>query len=143
MSKKIGSDILTDRDVRALQGRIIACLAERYVGLTRIELNSKRQVPRARDAIVPTVPDGELERSLADVRLGSGGELRPPRSGGHPDFYSVRTACALAVSVFGRWRLEPMSLELAPFVTGWATEQGKKGKLRAAEAFRRMVLEDL
>lgn len=30
----------------------------------------------------------------------------------------------------------------APFITGWAAEQGKKGKLAAAEAFRRMVLED-
>ena len=31
----------------------------------------------------------------------------------------------------------------APFVTGWAMEQGKAKKLPAAEAFRRMVLEDL
>ena len=30
-----------------------------------------------------------------------------------------------------------------PFITGWALEQGKPKKLRAAEAFRRMVLEDL
>ena len=64
---------LPDRDVRALQARIITCLSERYVGLTGTELNSKRQVPRPCDAVVPTVSDGELEKSLADVRLGSGG----------------------------------------------------------------------
>jgi len=100
-------------DVRALQKRIIACLAERYESLTGIELNNKRQVPYARDAVVLTVPDAELEQSLADVRLGSGGELAPPRSEGQPDFHSVRSSCALAVSVFGPWRLAPKSLEVA------------------------------
>src|SRR5207247_7780096 len=99
--------------VRILQNRIVACLAERYVRLTGIVLNSKRQAPRARDAVVLTVPDAELEQSLADVRLGSGGELKPPKSGGQPDFHSVRSSCALAVSVFGPWRLQPMSLKLA------------------------------
>src|SRR5712691_2031952 len=30
----------------------------------------------------------------------------------------------------------------APFITGWARQQGARRRLRAAEAFRRMVLED-
>jgi hypothetical protein len=104
---------LPDREVRALQKRVIACLAERYLSLTGIEPNAKHQVSRARDAVVRTLADGELEQSLADVRLGSGGELKPPKSGGQPDFHSVRSSCALAVSVFGPWRLQPMNLKLA------------------------------
>lgn len=31
----------------------------------------------------------------------------------------------------------------APFIEGWAREQGRPRRLRAAEAFRRMILEDL
>ena len=104
---------LLDQDVRALQRRVIAGLAERYVSLTRTELNDKRQVARPREAVVPTVPDDALEYSLNDVRRGSGGELTPPKSGGQPDFHSVRSSCALAVSVFGPWRLQPTSLQLA------------------------------
>jgi hypothetical protein len=106
-------NFVLDGDVRALQRRIITCLAERYVHVTGIELNNKRQVTCPRDAVVPTVSDAELEQSLADVRLGSGGELTSPKTDGHPDFHSVRSSCALAVSVFGPWRLKPTSLELA------------------------------
>jgi restriction endonuclease-like protein len=104
---------LCDRKVRALSNRIIRCLAERYRCLTGIALNTKLQVSRARDAVVPTVPAAELERSLADVRRGSGGELTPPKSVAEPDFHSVRSSCALAVSVFGPWRLQPGGLTLS------------------------------
>src|SRR4051812_21037605 len=104
---------LPGREVRLLQKQIIACLGKRYGFLTRIKLNEKAQVPRPRDSVVPTVPDAELQQSLADVRLGSGGELTGPKVGGLPPFHSVRSSCALAVSVFGPWRLQPASLQLA------------------------------
>jgi hypothetical protein len=101
-----------DPEVRALQERIIRGLAQQAI-LAEVDLNDKRQVLRARDAVVSTVPEGDLEQALADVRLGSGGELTEPKSGGQPDFHSVRSSCALAVSVFGPWRREPASLTVA------------------------------
>lgn len=54
----------------------------------------------------------ELDAALEDVRAGSGRELESRESGGRPDFCSVRSSCALAVAVFGPWRIEPDGLPL-------------------------------
>ena len=113
---------LLDRDVRTLQRRIVGSLAERYVDVVGRPLNSKNQVARRRDAVVPTVSEAELSQSITDVQSGSGGELRIPKSGGHPPFHSIRSSCALAVSVFGPWRLNPSRLELAA-LTGFTRLQ--------------------
>jgi hypothetical protein len=104
---------IQDADVQRLQHLIIRRLAERYERLTEVRLNAKRQAHSARANVVATVPDEELEAALSDVRAGSGGELTMPPTGGQPNFCSVRSSCALAVSVFGAWRLRPCTLLLA------------------------------
>jgi hypothetical protein len=103
---------VSDSPVRTLQQQAIQELAAAFERTTGLELNAKRQAPTPRANVIPTVPDPELERALPDVRRGSGGELTPPKSGGLPSFHSVRSSCALAVSVFGPWRLRPQTLRL-------------------------------
>jgi hypothetical protein len=92
------SDSLPGRDVRVLQKRVIASLAERFVCLTGTDLNDKRQVSRAREAVVPTVSDDALERSIADVRRGSGGEILEK-------FYAGRKAEGCFAPYYGHFQV--------------------------------------
>lgn len=59
--------------------------------------------------MVETVDDAALGRSLADLREGSGGELTATAKH-RPKLHSAFSSCALAVNVFGPWRLDPTSL---------------------------------
>ena len=66
-----------------------------------------------------------------------------PRLGQAPTRSSTsRTTLSTKIAALREHKSQLGPWDPEPFVTGWATEQGKKGKLRAAEAFRRMVLED-
>lgn len=104
---------LTSNAINRLSTSTQALLAERLERETGITLNQKRHAASPRDVVVATVTDDQLDAALVDVQSGSGGELRRPTSGGEPDFHSARSSCALAVSVFGPWRLDPSRLKLA------------------------------
>ena len=61
-----------------------------------------------------------------------------------PDTYvDIADVLSLKIAALREHKSQLGPWDPTPFITGWAAEQGKKGKLRAAEAFRRMVLEDL
>jgi LmbE family N-acetylglucosaminyl deacetylase len=61
-----------------------------------------------------------------------------------PDtFVDVADTLDLKIRALREHRSQLGPWDPAPFVTGWAREQGKTRRLPAAEAFRRMVLGDL
>jgi LmbE family N-acetylglucosaminyl deacetylase len=60
-----------------------------------------------------------------------------------PDTYvDIAEVLALKIAALREHRSQLGPWDPEPFITGWAQQQGKAKKLRAAEAFRRMVLED-
>jgi LmbE family N-acetylglucosaminyl deacetylase len=61
-----------------------------------------------------------------------------------PDtFVDVADTLDLKIRALREHRSQLGPWDPAPFVTGWARDQGKTRRLPAAEAFRRMVLDDL
>jgi LmbE family N-acetylglucosaminyl deacetylase len=61
-----------------------------------------------------------------------------------PDtFIDIASVLDLKIAALREHKSQLGPWDPAPFITGWALEQGKLKKLPAAEAFRRMVLEDL
>jgi Restriction Endonuclease associating with ARP len=76
-----------------------------------VELDRDGRAAELREVVVSTVDDVMLQRALGDLREGSGGELTAT---GHrrPKFHSAFSSCALAVNVFGPWRLDPSDLPL-------------------------------
>lgn len=103
---------VTSREVGRLKRAILARLSARFVEVTGQQLDAKQRAWSPRAAIVPTVPDAELDESLRDVSKGDGGELRVPKYGGQPSFHSAYSSCALAINSFGPWRLRPTGLKL-------------------------------
>ena len=87
-----------------------AALRERLVSLG-VELDKDGRAEQLRPVVVDTVDDAALDRSMADLREGSGGELTATEAH-RPKFQSAFSSCALAVNVFGPWRLDPASLSL-------------------------------
>jgi hypothetical protein len=76
-----------------------------------VPLDHDCRAEHLRDVVLDTVDDASLGQTLADLRKGSGGELTA--SAAHrPKFHSAYSSCALAVNVFGPWRLDAADLEL-------------------------------
>jgi hypothetical protein len=60
------------------------------------------------EAFLSTVGKPERDAAILDVEQGDGGELAQPSDPSlHPRFHSARSSCALAVNLFGPWRLDP------------------------------------
>jgi hypothetical protein len=87
-----------------------AALRERLVSLGA-ELDGDGRAEHLRQVVVDTVDEASLGQAAADVREGSGGELTSTEAH-RPKFHSAFSSCALAVNVFGPWRLDPASLVL-------------------------------
>jgi hypothetical protein len=74
-----------------------------------VPLDGDGRAEHLRQVVLDTVDDASLGQALADLREGSGGELTA--TGSHrPKFHSAFSSCALAVNVFGPWRLDPGDL---------------------------------
>ena len=76
-----------------------------------VKLDHDSRAEHAREVVVETIGDAALLQTQSDLGEGSGGELSV--SGTHrPKFHSAFSSCALAVNVFGFWRLDPSTLVL-------------------------------
>jgi Restriction Endonuclease associating with ARP len=85
-----------------------AALRERLVSLG-VQLDEDGRAEHLRQVVVDTVDEVSLGQAAADLREGSGGELTSTEAH-RPKFHSAFSSCALAVNVFGPWRLDPASL---------------------------------
>jgi hypothetical protein len=74
-------------------------------------LDDDGRAEHLRQVVLETVDDASLGQALADLREGSGGELTATDSH-RPKFHSAFSSCALAVNVFGPWRLDPLELSI-------------------------------
>lgn len=97
-------------------------LVRRFVDVVGIASENDR-LANLRPLIVPTVGDEALEAALRDIARGDGNEMHWQRRDGRlmpPALHSVYSSCALALNVFGPWRLAPASLS-ALGAAGYAT----------------------
>jgi LmbE family N-acetylglucosaminyl deacetylase len=61
----------------------------------------------------------------------------------HSDtFVDIGSTLAVKIQALREHRSQMGEWDPTPMITAWAREQGRRRRLRAAEAFRRMVLED-
>lgn len=76
-----------------------------------VELDADGRAAHVREVVVETIDEAALGQAAADLREGSGGELTATQLH-RPKFHSAFSSCALAVNVFGPWRLDPSDLPL-------------------------------
>jgi LmbE family N-acetylglucosaminyl deacetylase len=57
-------------------------------------------------------------------------------------FVDIAGVLDLKISALREHRSQMGDWDPSPMIRGWARQQGARRRLRAAEAFRRMVLED-
>jgi LmbE family N-acetylglucosaminyl deacetylase len=57
-------------------------------------------------------------------------------------FVDITATLALKIQALREHKSQMGTWDPAPMIKTWAREQGKRKRLRAAEAFRRMVLDD-
>jgi hypothetical protein len=98
-----------DRPMNTKRSAEIA-LRERLESLG-VSLDEDGRAEHLRQVVLDTVDDASLGQALADLREGSGGELTATDSH-RPKFHSAFSSCALAVNVFGPWRLDPLDLSI-------------------------------
>ena len=85
-------------------------LRDRLVSLG-VGLDADARAEHLREVVVDTIDDASLGQALADLRVGSGGELTATANH-RPKFHSAFSSCALAVNAFGVWRLDLTGLRL-------------------------------
>jgi hypothetical protein len=106
-----------DRPVNVKRSAEIA-LRERLESLG-VPLDGDGRAEHLRQVVVDTVDDASLGQALADLREGSGGELTATDAH-RPKFHSAFSSSALAVNVFGPWRLDPGDLAVES-ISGFTT----------------------
>lgn len=89
-------------------------LRSKFSELTAHPLDRAGRARTIDEAFLSTVGRPEREAAVRDIKQGDGGELAQPTDPSlYPRFHSARSSCALAVNIFGPWRLDPSSLEIS------------------------------